>query len=115
MPRSTEVNIKVQLGDDNIPERIHWTATESKDNSSANAKAILVSIFEEETKDTLKLDLWTKDMQVHEMDRFVYHTLRALSETYLRATNNNALANDMMNFAQYFGEKVEVIPPQSAS
>lgn len=113
MSRSTEVNIKVQLGEDNVPEKISWTAAEAKDNSTANAKAILVSIFEEETKDTLKLDLWTKDMQVQEMDRFIYHTLRALSETYSKATNNQSLANDMMNFAQYFGEKVEVLPPQT--
>ena len=113
MSRSTEVIIKVDLGADNIPEKITWSASDAKDNSTAYAKAILVSIFEEETKDTLKLDLWTKDMQVQEMDRFMYHTIRALTDTYLKETNNQALANDMMNFAQYFGEKVEIIPPQS--
>ncbi|MCC6816570.1 MAG: gliding motility protein GldC [Saprospiraceae bacterium] len=113
MSKSSEVLIKVDLDKDNIPEKITWKASESNEGSTAIAKAILVSIFEDETKDTLKLDLWTKEMQVQEMDRFMYHTIKAMSETYSKATNNHALANDMMKFAQYFGEKVELIPPQT--
>ncbi len=71
---------------------------------------MLLSVFDQETKDTLKIDLWTKDFQVAEMDRFIFQTLRAIADTYQRATNNTALANDMQRFAHYFGEQAEIIP-----
>jgi hypothetical protein len=54
--------------------------------------------------------LWTKELQVAEMDRFMYQVLQSLSQTYLKATNNKELAEDMARFAQYFGEKTEIVP-----
>ncbi|MEO6188994.1 MAG: gliding motility protein GldC [Saprospiraceae bacterium] len=113
MSRSSEIKIQVTLDDTNVPDKILWYSSESNNASETEVKAILISIFEEASKDTLKLDLWTKDMQVGEMDRFMYQTLRALCDTYAKATNNEALANDMKHFAQYFGEKVEVIIPNN--
>ena len=74
-------------------------------------KAMLLSLFDKDTEETLKIDLWTKDMQVVEMDRFFYHTLRAMADTYFKATQNKDLAVDMQRFVQYFGEKTETIPP----
>jgi len=35
-----------------------------------------------------------------------------LSQTYLNATQNKALAEDMARFAQHFGETTEVIPKE---
>jgi hypothetical protein len=49
-------------------------------------------------------------MQVLEMDRMVYQTIRALADTYFKATQNTELANQMQQFAQFFGEQVEIIP-----
>ncbi|MEP7195827.1 MAG: gliding motility protein GldC [Saprospiraceae bacterium] len=113
MSRTSEIRIQVRLDEANVPDQIQWSATESESPKFESAKGILISIFEENSKDTLKLDLWTKGMQVEEMDRFMYQTIRALCDTYSKATNNQSLANDMMNFAQYFGEKVEIIPPST--
>ncbi len=113
MARTSEVKIKITLDDDNVPDSIFWLATESSEVKETKAKAILISIFEEHSKDTLKLDLWTKDMQLDEMDRFMFHTLRSLCETYAKATNNTSLSNDMMNFVQYFGDKISSTPPNS--
>jgi hypothetical protein len=49
-------------------------------------------------------------MQVAEMDKFMYQTLKGLAETYFKATNNSQLSNDFMRFVQYFGEKTETLP-----
>jgi hypothetical protein len=49
-------------------------------------------------------------MQVVEMDRFVFQTLRSLADTYQRATNNNNLASAMQGFAEYFGEQTDILP-----
>jgi len=109
-----EIRIRVGLDEENVPIRIDWQA---EDNPSAETpqecKAFLLSLFDKEHRETLKIDLWTKDMQVVEMDRLFYHSLRSMADTYFRATQNKELASDMQRFVQYFGEQTEVIPKGS--
>lgn len=106
------INIKVALGEDQVPESIQWSATGQVKESES--KAMLLSLFDKETLDTLKIDLWTKDMQVGEMDRFFFQTLRAMADTYYKATNNKELATAMQQFVQYFAEETGVIPKGTA-
>ncbi|RMG80637.1 MAG: gliding motility protein GldC [Bacteroidetes bacterium] len=100
------IQIHVELDEKQLPAKIEWEA----DGNKRDSKAMLVSFFDRETKETMKIDLWTKDMQIAEMDRFMFQTFRALSDTYFRATQNKELATDMQKFVQYFGEKTAVIP-----
>jgi gliding motility-associated protein GldC len=69
-------------------------------------------MLDPETLDTLKIDLWTTKLQIQEMDRFLYQTLRSMADSYQKATGNTGLANEMQKFAQYFGEKTEIILPE---
>ncbi|MCP3930002.1 MAG: gliding motility protein GldC [Bacteroidetes bacterium] len=111
--KTSEIKIKVGLDEKNIPLKMSWKASDgAKDGKEEECKAMLLSLFDVKTKDTLKIDLWTTDMQVMEMDRFFYHTLRSLADTYFRATQNKELANQMQQFAQYFGEKTSILPKE---
>lgn len=111
--KSSEISIKIGLDEKMVPTRMDWKADDNPEgNEYQECKAMLLSIFDKEHYDTLKIDLWTKDMQVNEMDRFFFQTLRGLADTYRRATQNTELANEMHKFVQYFGEKTEVIPKQ---
>lgn len=104
-------NIKIAVGLDkgNVPVSMEWKADDNQVEKPMEAKAFLLSIFDKESKDTLKIDLWTNEMQVSEMDRFFYQSLRGLADTYFKATQNRELAVDMQKFVQYFGEKTEII------
>lgn len=106
--KDNAIILKVELDADKMPENIRWSSpgTETQD-----AKAMLISLFDRENRDTLKIDLWTKDMQVMEMDRFFFQTMRAMADTYFRATQNKELAEQMQQFVRYFGEKTEILPP----
>jgi gliding motility-associated protein GldC len=108
-------NIKLSIGlnEDKMPVHIEWQA-EDNPAGTQEAKAILLSLFEPETKDTLRIDLWTKDMQVMEMDRFMFQTLRGLADTYYRASQNAELAGEMQRFVNYFGEKTGIVPPDKS-
>ncbi len=108
MSNSKDIVLRVFLDDQNVPERIEWSADEGGQNAIA-AKAFLLSIFENGSRDTMKLDLWTKDFQMDEMDRFMYYSLRSMCETYLRATNNVELSNEFRSFVDHFGKKTELI------
>lgn len=111
--KSSNINIKIGLNEEKVPVRIDWKA---EDNPSGNkdqeCKAMLLSMFDKEAQETYKIDLWTKEMQVNEMDRFFYQTLRGLADTYYRATQNKQMAEDMQRFVQYFAEQTEIIPKE---
>lgn len=106
-----QISIRVGLDPENRPVEIRWTAEDDPSGAGwKDSKAMLLALFDRESLDTLKIDLWTKDMQVMEMDRFFFQTLRSLADTYFRATQNNQLASDFQRFVQYFGEQTEIIP-----
>jgi gliding motility-associated protein GldC len=103
------ISLNVGLDDKRLPVHIEWSATEGQPEP-VECKAMLVSLFDKEHRDTYKIDIWTTELQVIEMDKFMYQTLRGLAETYFKATNNAQLSNDFMRFVQYFGEKTETLP-----
>ena len=106
----SEIKIQVELNEDKHPESIKWIADGPEGIQSQDCKAMLVSFFDEASLETFKIDLWTNKMQIAEMDRFMFHTLNALADTYNRSTQNNELANQMKSFAKHFGEFTEIIP-----
>lgn len=107
-----EIKITLGLDEDNVPEQMWWGSSDEQSDSNPEVKAMLLALFDKDTKDTLKLDLWTKDFQTNEMDRFMYHTLRTLADTYYKATKNQKLASHMQQFAQFFGEETEILPKE---
>lgn len=110
MTKQTEIKITVALDEKNHPKTIHWQASDNPaGEDKREAKAMLISFFDKEDKDTYKIDLWTSEMQVAEMDRLMFQSLKTLAQTYLNATKNTELAGAMQQFADYFGEKTEII------
>ena len=110
--KHSEVRIRIGLNEEKKPVSIEWEAEDQPEGKHFQpCKAFLLSLFDGGTKETLRMDLWTQDTQVVEMDRMMYHTIRGLADTYFKATNNRDMAVAMQQFAQYFGEKTEIIPP----
>ncbi len=110
--KTSDITIRVGLNAEQVPVQIEWGASDRNNGALEPCKAMAVALFDKEHRDTLRIDLWTKELQVTEMDRFMYQILRSLSETYLKATQNKDMAEDMAKFAQYFGEKTEVVPKE---
>ena len=113
--KKSVIGIEVELNEDNIPSKILWKAAGPNGPETRESKAMLVSFFDKETLDTFKIDLWTTEMQVAEMDRFMFHTLNALSESYFKATQNQELSNHFKSFCKHFGEFTEIIPKEENS
>jgi gliding motility-associated protein GldC len=115
MANTAIIRIEVGLDEQRIPERICWESSDNpQGNQTSDCKAIMLAFFEKEHLDTMRLDLWTKDMEILEMDRFFFQTLQGMADTYFRATQNKELASQMREFSLYFGEKTGIIPPLSA-
>lgn len=104
---TSEIKFVVELDENRVPENISWSAQDGGVDLE-EAKAIMVSVWDAKAKETLRIDLWTKDMPVGEMKQFFHQTLVAMSDTFQRATNDEKMADTMKDFCQYFAEKLEI-------
>jgi gliding motility-associated protein GldC len=52
--------------------------------------------------------LWTKDMPVDEMKLFFHQTLVSMTQTFVRATQDEKMGATMKDFSDYFAEKLEL-------
>ena len=103
-----EISITVELDDQNIPTNIIWSATDLKGMDEAQCRAMMLSLWDYRNKDTLKLDLWTRDMTVDEMKIFFHQTLVTMADTLETAINDERITGDMRDFCSYFAEKMEI-------
>jgi len=101
--KSSKIEFNVSLDENKIPESINWSAD---DNNILNeeTKAILVSVWDDNKHETLKMDLWTKEMPLYDMKVFFYQTLKSLADTFQRATNDDKMTATMHDFCEYFAE-----------
>jgi gliding motility-associated protein GldC len=104
---SSEIKFVIGLDENRVPDTLTWTAQEGG-VFSEEAKAIMLSVWDSNEKSTKCIDLWTKDMPVDEMKIFFYQTLMSMTETYLRATSDEKMADTMKDFCDYFAEKLEL-------
>lgn len=105
--KESHINISVQLDENNVPVEIKWEAMDGKEKSAC--KSLLLAIWDEKDKNTLKIDLWTKDMFVDDMKKFFHQTLLSLAETFERATNETQMAQDMRDFSVYFASQMKLL------
>ena len=103
----SEIQFKVALDENKVPEEISWTAIDGGIDNEA-AKAIMISVWDHKKKDTLRMDLWTKDMPVDDMKQFYHQTLVSMAESFERATDDAKMGATMKDFCAYFAEKLEL-------
>lgn len=103
----SKIEINVLLDENKVPEKLHWTA-EDGGVDNQEAKAVFISVWDHKTKESLRIDLWTKEMPVDEMKIFFHQTLSAMSDTFQRATNDEKMSATMRDFCDYFAEKLEL-------
>lgn len=101
----SNINIKVQMDAEKIPQQISWNASDSTAEDSQKAKAVFLALWDGVEKSAMRIDLWTKDMMVDEMADFYYQVLVTMGDTFQRATQNAELTADIKSFAQKFHKK----------
>lgn len=104
---TSEIRLTVGLDENRIPEELKWSAQDGGIENE-DAKAILLSVWDSKNKESLKIDLWTKDMPVEEMKLFFHQTLLTLADTFMKATQDEKMTATMKDFCDYFAEKLEL-------
>jgi len=103
----SEIKFIVELDQNRVPEKLSWTAQDGGIEAE-EAKAMMLSIWDTKSQETMRIDLWTKDMPVDEMKLFFHQTLVAMADTFLRATDDQKMTDTMKDFCDYFAEKLEL-------
>ncbi len=103
----SSIVIHVTLDENKIPERLRWTAQDGGVQNE-ETKALMLSVWDPNNKESLRIDLWTKDMPLDQMKIFFHQTLSAMADTFERATNDEKMSATMRDFTAYFAEKLEL-------
>jgi gliding motility-associated protein GldC len=93
MKKST-INFTIQLDQNNVPEKILWDATDKPEAGLTETKSISINLWDHIQKNTLRIDLWAKDMPVDEMKRFYIDCLGGLAQSMLSSTGDEVMANE---------------------
>ncbi|HKK45722.1 MAG TPA: gliding motility protein GldC [Balneolaceae bacterium] len=107
--KKKEISITVELDENDVPTSIDWNATDKEGEGIENCRAMILSMWDPEQEDTLRLDLWTKEMTIQEMKVFFHQTMVTMADTFQNATEENEMAEDMRDFISYFAEKMEIV------
>ena len=103
----SKIELNVELDENRVPEKLSWSAQDGGINNE-EAKALMLSVWDNNNKETLRIDLWTKDMPVDEMKQFFHQTLVTMSDTFYKATQDEKMTATMKDFCDYFAEKLEL-------
>ncbi|WP_410220110.1 gliding motility protein GldC [Pedobacter sp.] len=106
--KKAEIKVTVELDEKNVPETILWESTDSENKDSVPAKAMILALWDHNYKNAMRIDLWTKDMPVDEMKRFFYETLQTMGDSFLRATGEQNIVEDLRDYCAHFADKMGI-------
>jgi gliding motility-associated protein GldC len=106
--KKAEIKLTIDLDDNNVPEKITWESTDAENKEALPVKSIMLALWDHNYKNTLRIDLWTKDMAVDEMKRFFYETLQTMGDSFLRATGETNIVEDLRDYCAHFADKMEI-------
>ena len=98
----------LQLDDNNVPKKIIMNSSDSQ-AEDVLLKSVIIAAWDEKTKETLRVDLWTKDMMVNEMYIMYHQTLMSTANTLSKSTGQDQLAGALRDYCDYFAQETRII------
>jgi gliding motility-associated protein GldC len=105
--KKSEIHFTVELDDKNVPDKIYWDATDNPNEGINDTRAIAVAVWDHYHRGTLKIDLWSKDMEVFDMKRFYIEIMSGISDTLLTATNDKKMADAIEGLCQNLSKMLD--------
>jgi gliding motility-associated protein GldC len=93
--KTSTIQFNINLDSNNVPEKIEWDANDKPEGGLVETKSISISVWDHEQQNTLRIDLWTKDMPVEDMKRFYIESIGGMAQSVLRSTGDEFMAKEM--------------------
>ena len=107
----SKLTFDLELDENNVPKNIVMNSTD-KQAVNINLKSLMIAGWDAKTKETLRVDLWTKDMMVNEMFIMYHQTLMSMANTLEKSTGHNKLAGALKDYCEFFAEQTKIIEPK---
>jgi gliding motility-associated protein GldC len=101
------IKFEVELDENYLPINIDMQADDSSANED-NIKSLMISAWAANTKETLRIDLWTKDMPVNDMFIMYHQTMLAMANSLEKATGKDKLAGALRDYCDFFAKQTEI-------
>ena len=106
--KKSKISFEIELDDNNLPHSIMLNTADGQ-LENVEVKSFLISAWDKKTNETLRIDLWTKDMMVNEMLIMYHQTLLSMANSLEKATNEHKLADALRDYCAFFGEQSGII------
>ena len=103
--KTADIHVRVERDAADDIDHIRWSATDAPAPGPQDARAMILALWDADSRNSLRIDLWTKQMTVEDMNDFFFQTLLTMADTYRNATNNDELMSDIKHFAREFADK----------
>ncbi|MEQ8910522.1 MAG: gliding motility protein GldC [Vicingaceae bacterium] len=107
--KKSEINFTIEMDENKVPEKIHWDAEGSEKGDGNLSRAIMLALWDQEENNTLRIDLWTKDMMVDEMKKFTCQNIITLADSFERATGEQKVAEEIRQFGKDIAIRLGVL------
>lgn len=104
MKRKTQITLTVSLDENNTPESMEWSAPDGGVKQQS-MEAFFLSTWDKEVQESARIDLWSNEMPVDQMQIFVHQTLVGIRESYLKATEDLQMGEAMQQFCDFFASE----------
>jgi gliding motility-associated protein GldC len=99
--------LEVITDEQHIPEKIKWEAPQIMEKGEC--KSFALSMWDSKENNTLRMDVWTKDMTTDEMKKFLLQSIITFCDTYERATSDAALSDKIKQYIIQLAKEEKVI------
>jgi gliding motility-associated protein GldC len=107
----SKLTFDLELDENDVPKNIVMNSTD-KQAVNINLKSLMIAGWDAKTKETLRVDLWTKDMMVNEMFIMYHQTLMSMANTLEKSTGHDKLAGALKDYCEFFAEQTKIIEPK---
>ena len=102
------LKFEVEIDENNLPNNIKMIGEETK-NNAIMLKALMVAAWDASKKETLRVDIWTKDMPVNDMFILYHQNLMGMATSLEKSTGEEKLAQALRDYCSFFAEKTKIL------
>ena len=102
------LKFEVEIDENNLPNNIKMIGEETN-NAAIMLKALMVAAWDASKKETLRVDIWTKDMPVNDMFILYHQNLMGMATSLEKSTGEEKLAQALRDYCSFFAEKTKIL------
>lgn len=101
------LKFEIELDENHLPVNIEMDSG-GQSLKEKNIKALMISAWAAKSKETLRIDLWTKDMPVNDMFIMYHQTMMAMAVSLQKSTGHEKLADALRDYCDFFAEQTKI-------